>query len=214
MVGQPFPCRSKTGQISNTPNPRLARWELFNTSRITPRLQKRLSRAEEDASTHKPVKPEDLPLRELKQLHINLLSRRRQLAAEQQPAPAPPPCKQLSIYEKAYAASLADAQRLCPGREPLPLGGGEASNGWDLRPRVRDLGFQIEDNKQEQEEVRGWIDGLPEGVVEAKKLAEAELEKWVGGMEHTERAWRACKEDVEREGGLVEEGGAGGLKEA
>ncbi|KAK3897434.1 hypothetical protein C8A05DRAFT_19805 [Staphylotrichum tortipilum] len=202
----------------------LARWELFRASKITPGLQKRLEGAQEAARLRQLPKPEDLPLLELKQIHMDLLTAKRKLAEWRGRTPDTEPIRytaakiregvrateqSIALHEKAHAACRADADRLCPGRAPLPFVGGEESNGWDLRGRVADLADQIEGCERGAEELRGWIAALPEGVVEARKLAEEDLERCVVGKRYCEKAWRTFMEIIEAAAKRKEAGDGG-----
>ena len=170
---------------------------------IIPDLKAHLPRVEEAASRHEPPKPEDLPLWELKQIHIDLLYVKRKLEQGGRPTRCATE-EELTLLEKAYAASLADAERLCPGRAPFPLEGGEES---DPRLRLRDLEYQMEDNERDVGRLRAWIATLPEGVVEARRQAQFDLDRWVERQERCENELRACREVVERAEKKAEEAG-------
>lgn len=204
MVSQPIPVRQPKYQVPDPPNhTRLARWEIFRASQIIPNLKAHLPRVEEAASRHERPKPEDLPLWELKQIHIDLLYVKRKLEQGGRPTRGATE-EELAILEKAYAASLADAERLCPGRAPFPLEGREES---DPRLRLRDLEYQMEDNEREVGGLRAWIATLPEGVVTARREAQFKLDRWVEGQERCENELRACREVVERAEKKAEEAG-------
>lgn len=135
------------------------RWEIWTDERAAQSPKEELKRAEQPIDPDAPCqKPGDLPLWELEQLRMGLGNKRT------------------AIYEKAYAASLADAQRLCSGRVPFPLGPSKEIVRHDIRERVEELTAKIEGMEQEAAEIRDWIAQLPDGATEAGKLAQKRID--------------------------------------
>lgn len=153
-------------------------------------MQKDLKKAEQRAGADtERQKPEDLPLLELRQIEINLCDEKRALEGlklkmvndeglsglSESSAEIQLEIREaemtVAIHEKAYAASLADAERLCPGRSPLPLAPGQETRGLDLRARIDDLTTNIENSEQEMKEIKEWIAQVPDDADQAKALA-------------------------------------------
>jgi hypothetical protein len=158
------------------------------------------------------LKPEDLPLWELKYVHLDLLSWKQRQEKWRQEVPGTglgrysaakiqeglrATDKMIAIIEKAYAASMADAERLCPGRAPFPFVGAEETCGYDIRPRVAHLTQQIEEVEQDVEDVRRWMGELPDDTVEARKLAQARIDQAAKFLEDTEKSRTSCLASIE-----------------
>jgi hypothetical protein len=97
--------------------------------------------------------------------------------------------RKVVVYKKAYAASLVDAERLCPGRTPFPL----HSNTSLLRDRHEDLSTILRGLEEECTGIRDWLAQLPNGSDEARKLGQKALqekdERRLSVQKYTEEAW-------------------------
>lgn len=185
---------------------------MWRAEQITRALRQRLARAEQSISMHERPRTEDLPLWELKHVRMELLSEKRRRARWGQEVPGTglgrssaaviqggirATNKMIVILEKAYTASRVDAERLCPGRPPFPLVGGEDTCGWDQRPRVAELTQNIADMEQENEERRRWTALLPDGAVEARKLAQTLINRVADDVELVKEQRRKCLVAIE-----------------
>ena len=172
---------------------RVARWEIWQSEQRTWWWKKRLEEAQQSIGMHEKLRPEDLPLWELKYVHEGLLDERRTQEKWKREVPDTGRSprseaeiqegirsteKRVAIREKAYAASLADAERLCPGRAPFPVvDEGQVCQRGQLVSKVREWEVTIEMDELDAENIRKWMAQLPDGAVEARKLAQLDLDR-------------------------------------
>ncbi|RHZ59259.1 uncharacterized protein CDV56_106248 [Aspergillus thermomutatus] len=108
--------------------------------------------------------------------------------------------KATAIYQKAYKASQADAERLCPGRTFQSATGITSLGRKDTVTSIRDQKDCMAMMQVELEAIKNWVLQLPDGAIQANKLVEEEVEKY-------ERAIDSGKEMLQRyEASLAEHG--------
>ncbi|KAH6641059.1 hypothetical protein F5144DRAFT_641723 [Chaetomium tenue] len=184
----------------------VVRWEIWQAERTTRDLQSRLKELERsiDAGGGRLV-AEDLPLLELKHVEKKFLQTKHRLEQRKQAALDPQNQdeirsleKELAIYEKAYTASLADAERLCPGKPPLELDPVERTSGLNLRTRSEELAKRMADGERSMSEVQLWMAQLPDGAVKARRLAESVAEGLKGDIEWCSKTRQNCLDELEK----------------
>lgn len=130
-----------------------ARWDIWQADLVAKGREEQIIMAEK--TNLESLKPEDLPLWELKQVQMHLESEKRTVKELKETRPGEGHLSRLStpelqeriryaqkqavILEKAYAASAADAENLCSGRAPSPLPPGEEHGGINLKARVDEM---------------------------------------------------------------------------
>lgn len=200
------PIRKYVQYIADLLSSRLVRWEMWDEERRTRNRQLKMERTEQliGPDTGLCHNFGDLPFWDWKQVRNKLDGEKRELEQLQQERPrteqgtSPNPqirkriCeaeKRVAVYEMAYAASLADVERLRPGQETVER---------DLRARAADLTIGILDAQQEVEEIRGWIGRLPEGADQARKLAQERVDRWEDAITHMMKSRQCCVESMDK----------------
>ncbi|KAK4233850.1 hypothetical protein C8A03DRAFT_19145 [Achaetomium macrosporum] len=162
------------------------RWEIWQVERHTEDLRKKLEKAQEMAERLCPngqgPNDEDLLLLELKQVQIELLRE----TGSARPSRA-------QILLRAYEACLADVERLCPGRPPLPTG-----PEIDFEARAEQCTSSIGEYEEEVAKLRDWMDRLPDGAVQAKLLAQAMVEARLDSIGHLTQQRRGCIDRIKK----------------
>jgi hypothetical protein len=187
---------------------RVARWEIRQSEQRIWWSKKRLEEAQRSIGMHEKFRQEDLPLWELKYVHEGLLDERRTLEKWKREVPNTGrfPCseaeiqegirsteKRVAIREKAYAASVADAERLCPGRAPFPVvDEGQVSQREQLVSKVKEWEATIEMDELDAEDIRKWMAQLPDSAVEARRLAQLDLDRVAKRQEDYREMRGAC----------------------
>ncbi|KAK4040850.1 hypothetical protein C8A01DRAFT_45872 [Parachaetomium inaequale] len=184
----------------------VARWEIWQAEQTTRYMQQEAKKAEESISPYGGrQKPEDLPLWELREVQKEFLLAGRGLEELKKASPSPPTPEalrsaeqRLVIYEKAYAASLADAERLCPGRAPFPL----HTDTSLLRGRHEELSTMLGELEEECAGIRDWVAQLSDGADEARKLGQNALhekeERRLSVQKYAEEAWERLSKEQEK----------------
>ena len=181
--------QEKLAGATNVDEEWTARWDIWQADLAAKGTEEQIIRAEK--ANLESLKPEDLPLWELKQVQMHLGSEKRTVKELKETRPgeghlgrlSTPELqeriryaqKQVAILGKAYAASAADPECLCPGRAPFPLYPGEEHGGINLKARVEELTEAIANMKCWAEKVRNWMVELPEGANGARQLAQHDL---------------------------------------
>ncbi|KAK4122195.1 hypothetical protein N657DRAFT_621398 [Parathielavia appendiculata] len=162
----------------------LVRWEMWIDELDTRGMRTSLKRAEELFAAGEAQRHENLPQWELREVQVRLSMAKRQLEAlKQGPSGSAQDQeairhaeKKTAIHERAYLASLADAERLCPGR-PFTLEVGQAeTGGQDYSARIERLSTVINGSEQAIEDIRGWMAQLPHGADGVRNVAQARLD--------------------------------------
>jgi hypothetical protein len=194
--------QEKIAQARNPDEEWLVRWEMWFDDLTARGLQRSLERAEDsiglggESQMHK-----DLPLWELREVQVEFQSKKRRLEALEQELSGSSQEqerirraeKETAISERAYLASLADAERLCPGRPPFPLDPCEV-----YRARIGRWATAIENSEQDAADIRQWMKQLPEGADGARKLAEERLDYLGGCIEGCKKQWQRYVEAMEK----------------
>jgi predicted GNAT family N-acyltransferase len=108
--------------------------------------------------------------------------------------------REAAVYQKAYEAALADAERLCPGRTFQSATGIASLGRVDMVTSIRDQKASMAMMERELEALRDWALQLPDEALQAKKLVEEEVESH-------KRAIEFGKEIIQRdEASLAEHG--------
>src|SRR5690606_14525126 len=114
--------------------------------------------------------------------------------------------KGYAIWKKAYEASRADAERLCPGRF-LPSAPGTRVGGRDYNSRLADCARGLEHAHADNSAIQLWLDQIPQGVEQARKLAQDTIAANEKSVEYWEETRKANLEGLEearlKEGPLV-----------
>ncbi len=178
----------------------LVQWQLWELERRNQYARKALEEAETQMARIYPdgrcQKPEELPLWECSQLQEMLASAKCRLQTIQQPSSVvetdqgeKPPIlqaklhyaeEQVAIYQRACEASLADAERLCPGRIKTFRPAVEEICRPDAQKRTADMILVLQERIKAIEE---WVAGLPDGAYEARKAAQYEMDNCVSTYE-------------------------------
>ena len=194
----------------------LARWELWKAEELNSRMRRKLKDAEIkrdlDFVDGKYAKEAELIFGEVSGLHEGMWARRRDLMdlqkavkeKEDNGKSASPALqtkirqaeKDLKVYEAAYEAASADAERLFPGRSITPGRGIEAL-GLDLDARIAGLTPSIEDTQQQLKSVREWVSQLPDTAMRARQATEDEVLHLESYLEVYNGQLRGCKEALE-----------------
>ena len=102
------------------------------------------------------------------------------------------------VYEKAYAASLADAERLCPGKARFPL----HTNTSLLKKRHEVLATVLREVEEECAGIRDWVAQFPDGADEARKLGQDALhekeKRRLSTQKYIEEAWEKLSKEEEK----------------
>ncbi|KPM46184.1 hypothetical protein AK830_g244 [Neonectria ditissima] len=179
----------------------LVRWELWQVERGNGRAARERLSTEKTAARLCPdgqaQRPEDLPLWELEQLKSENswqqenLERVRQETRDMQQSEKDGDRavrirlrhaeQKAAIYQKAYEASKLDAERLCPGKTfKLVTGFDGVNRQLGVAEQMEELAQDEESARQEVEDTRAWMAQLPDGVVQAKALAEDTIREMEG----------------------------------
>lgn len=194
----------------------LARWDLWKAEELNSRMRRKLKDAEIkrdlDFADGKYAKEAELIFGEVSGLHEGMWARRRDLMdlqkavkeKEDNGKSASPALqtkirkaeKDLRVYEKAYEAARADAERLFPGRS-ITFGRGIETLGLDLDARIAGLNPSVEDTQQQLNLVREWMSQLPDTAVRARQATEDEVLHLESYLEVYNGQLRGCKGALE-----------------
>ncbi|OIW29093.1 hypothetical protein CONLIGDRAFT_670792 [Coniochaeta ligniaria NRRL 30616] len=123
--------------------------------------------------------PEALAIAELRQLES-------EVAYHQEDA------RRLPVLERAYAACLADVERLYPSSDR-----GVSNHERFLRDRAGFQTTRINSGEREADEIRAWVAGVPEGATTTRKLAEGKLAELAKDISSWSEARRHCLAGLE-----------------
>lgn len=169
--------RQKRLAVAENPDEEWAvRWEEWQQEWRGRKLREKLKAVEQKAAEGEPTTAEALAVAELKYFESEIAGHREDSARE---AARPP------VLKRAYAACLADFERLYPSSE----GGGVPK-----RELFAVQARKIEDCEREADDIRAWVAGVPEGATAARKLAEDKLVELVeagSSMSEERRLWLA-----------------------
>ncbi|KAK4150941.1 hypothetical protein C8A00DRAFT_36440 [Chaetomidium leptoderma] len=153
-------------------------------------------------------KPEDLPLWELEDAQRKLGWEKDRLESSKQQEEVGEEWiryaeKRVATHEKAYAACLANAERLCPGRPPLSLDPGTETGGPSFAGAIECYTEGLEFAEQEVAYARDWIAQLPEseGAEKARKLAQDHIDKCEEDVVDNRNRMELCIKEMERRKG-------------
>jgi hypothetical protein len=198
----------------------VARFKLWREELWSVRNNEYLAKAEQEAERLCPggvcQRKEDLPLWELEKLRQEYKSKREKVETYQDGAnefadtdsdraryhqiSLQQAKREAAIYQKAYEAARADAERLCPGRTFQSATGIASLGRVDTVTSIQDQKATMGMMERELEALRDWALQLPDEAVQAKKLVEEEVESH-------ERAIEFGKEIIQRdEASLAEHG--------
>ncbi|KAF4163743.1 hypothetical protein CNMCM6936_000455 [Aspergillus lentulus] len=189
-----------------------ARFKLWREELWSVRNNEYLAKAEQEAERLCPggvcQRKEDLPLWELEKLRQEYKSKRENVEtcqnwanelADNDPDRAryhqislQQAKREAAIYQKAYEAALADAERLCPGRTFQSATGITSLGRVDTVASIRDQKASMAMMERELEALRDWALRLPDEAIQAKKLVEEEVESH-------ERAIKFGREMIQRD---------------
>ncbi|MAB46853.1 MAG: hypothetical protein CMN67_15815 [Sphingomonadaceae bacterium] len=195
----------------------LAKWELWKAEELNSRMRRKLRDAETKRELEFPdgkyAKEAELIFGEVSGLYEGMWARRRDLMdlqkdmkeKEDNGKSASPALqtkirqaeKDLKVYEKAYEAARADAERLFPGRSFI-FGRGIETLGLDLDARIAGLVPSVEDTQQQLESVREWMSKLPDTAVLARQATEDELLSLQSYLEVYNGQLRGCTAALEK----------------
>lgn len=121
---------------------------------------------------------EDLPLWEMEMMRVETqgryvaVNRSRPESAAQRHAR-----KKAAVYQAAYEASTADANRLCPGRTFEQATGIKSLGRCDTKTNIEHSKYSIECTKGEIQKLKDWTTQLPEGqdLPKTRQLIEHEI---------------------------------------
>ncbi|PGH19540.1 hypothetical protein AJ80_03876 [Polytolypa hystricis UAMH7299] len=176
----------------------LACWDLWEKEQPYVNALKDLEEAEKEAERRCPggqcQRPEDLPLWEAEEMRHSTMSHTehvegmRRMAEETQHSGSKNASAfqiklrhaedQAMIYQRAYEAARADAERLCPGRSATSVPGIECLEGRSAAKARQDLIKRIEKSQRIVEANREWATQLPQGADQAKKKVKKRIEQY------------------------------------
>jgi hypothetical protein len=182
------------------------RWKIWQVERTVGDLRNRLEREKRTIAVGAGfMAAEDMPLWELKHVEMKFLQTKHELEQLKKAAVDTRTEyeirsleKTMAIYEKAYTASLADAERLCPGKAPFQLDPGEKTGGLNLRRCCDEMTTTMADSERHMGEVQLWMAQLPDGAVEARKLAEDRIETLKESIESYSKQRQNCLDELEK----------------
>ncbi|KAF7167586.1 hypothetical protein CNMCM5623_000892 [Aspergillus felis] len=195
-----------------------ARFKLWMEELRSARNIESLTKAEQEAERLCPggvcQRKEDLPLWELERLQHEYKWKQESVQTYQNWANDTDPDRaryyqislqqakrEAAIYQKAYEAARADAERLCPGRTFQSATGIASLGRMDTVTSIREQKDTMAMMQRELEALRNWALQLPDGAIQAKKLVEEEE------VERYERGIKGGKEMLQRyETSLAEHG--------
>ncbi|GIK06693.1 hypothetical protein Aspvir_002343 [Aspergillus viridinutans] len=181
-----------------------ARFKLWREEQWSARNIESLTKAEQEAERLCPggvcQRKEDLPLWELERLRHEYKWKRERVETYQNWAnefvdtdPVRAQYYQISlqqakrevgIYQKAYEAARADADRLCPGRTFQSATGIASLGRMDTVTSIREQKDTMAMMQRELEALRDWALQLPDSAIQAKKLVEEEVERYQPGIKN------------------------------
>ncbi|GIJ90925.1 hypothetical protein Asppvi_009890 [Aspergillus pseudoviridinutans] len=176
-----------------------ARFKLWIEELRSARNTESLTEAEQEAERLCPggicQRKEDLPLWELETLRHEYKWKRERVETYQNWANDTDPDRaryhqvslqqakrEAAIYQKAYEAARADAERLCPGRTFQSATGIASLGRMDTVTSIREQKDTMAMVQRELEALREWALQLPDGAIQAKKLVEKEVERYERGI--------------------------------
>ncbi|KAL2858551.1 hypothetical protein BJY01DRAFT_201332 [Aspergillus pseudoustus] len=92
--------------------------------------------------------------------------------------------KKVMIYQKAYEAAIADAERRCPGTTFHSVSGKESLDPEDLPTSIRKLKEAIPKDELEIQEVQEWKAQVPDECLEAEDKVEQQVSRLVAELSH------------------------------
>ncbi|KAH8893912.1 hypothetical protein GQ53DRAFT_745336 [Thozetella sp. PMI_491] len=178
----------------------LAKYTLWreknNEASMREGLRKQKVEAEKHSIDGKWQKEEDLPLWELEQLRHELMWKRESVAnnqrwAEQTEKPSDREHfrnqvrhleKYASVYQKAYDAAKADAERLCPGKTFQSATGIKSLGRIDTLTNIELQKEAVASMEKELAQLREWAKQVPDGATEARDAIAGDVEGLESGI--------------------------------
>jgi hypothetical protein len=210
------PLKEKIATAQSVDDEWIARWELWSAEYIDKENLVNLKKAEEYCAREYPSKeypPKDqMLLEELKQLRMELCQRQRdadEVLREEEAmkkGELKPDWniglkvnkvnKEVRVYQKAYDAAYADAQRLCPGKS-FHLGPGMETSGLDFQERIDSLTALSKSREDYLSAASHWLNQLPAGADQARQLAQEAIDKAKELLEFAARQRDGCTKAIE-----------------
>jgi hypothetical protein len=189
--------REKLAAATTVSEEWVVRWEIWQVERMIQSLQTDIEKEERfiNADGGRGA-AEDLPLWALKKVQMDLFRTKQRLEQLKMAAADPQTQdetrsleKTAAIYEKVYAASLDEAERLCPGKAPFLL---------DIGEDINTLTTRIVDSDRHITDIKVWIAQLPDGAIEARKLAGELAEELKGSVELWSKMRQDCVDELKK----------------